>query len=94
MSERVHAAERAVSRAERRKDSASQGVVKTMEARWERQSGKSVKAVRMDGAKELCQGDLGNYLESKGIIIQQSVAYAHQQNRKAECFVRTIEDSS
>ena len=65
-----------------------------MEAKWERQSGKCVKAVRLDGAKELCQGDLGSYLEQKGIIIQQSAAYAHQQNGKAEHFVRTIEDSS
>ena len=66
----------------------------TVEARWERQTGKCVKAVRMDGAKELCQGDLGNYLERKGILIQQPAAYAHQQNGKAERFVCTIEDSS
>ena len=63
-------------------------------SRWERQTGKAVKVVRMDGAKELCEGDLGNYLSSKGIAIQQTAAYLHQQNGKAERFVRTMEDNS
>lgn len=48
----------------------------------------------MDGAKELVEGDLGGYFTTKGITVQQTAAYAHQQNRKAERFVHTIEDNS
>ena len=48
----------------------------------------------MDGAKELVEGDLGNYFDSKGIMIQQTAAYSHQQNGKAEHFVHTMEDNS
>lgn len=46
----------------------------------------------MDGVKELIKGNLGNCFETKGIVIQQTAAYSHQQNGKAEQFVHTIED--
>ena len=64
----------------------------SVEARWERQTGKTVKALRVDGAKELIEGRMGTHLTERGIHIQQTAAYAHQQNGKAERFVRTIED--
>lgn len=35
---------------------------------------------------------MGNHLTKRGIHVQQTAAYAHQQNGKAERYVRTIED--
>lgn len=66
----------------------------TVEARWERQTAKKVKVLCVDGVKELIEGVMGNHLSKWGIIIQQTAAYTHQQNGKAEWFVCTIEDGT
>jgi hypothetical protein len=63
-----------------------------MEALWEAKSGNRVVAVRMDGAKELCLGRLEDHLTSRGIVMQVTAPYAHSQNGKIECYIRTIED--
>ena len=35
---------------------------------------------------------MGNHLASKGIVIQQTVTYAHEQNGKSERYIRTLEE--
>ncbi|KNZ72057.1 Copia protein, partial [Termitomyces sp. J132] len=49
---------------------------------------------RCDGAKEFIQGSLRDFLNERGIIVQPTAAYAHQQNGKAERYIRTIEDTA
>src|ERR1700678_4055587 len=65
---------------------------KRVEASWELLSGNQIKAVRLDGAKEFTQGHLSAHLLSRGIAMQVTAPYAHAQARKAERYVRTIED--
>ena len=65
---------------------------KKVEASWELTSGNHIKAVRLDGAKELTQGQLSKHLLSCGIAMQVTAPYAHAQAGKAEHYVRTIED--
>jgi len=67
---------------------------KKVEASWEVKSGNRVIAICMDGAKEFSLGNMGAYLKSWGITMQITAPYAHSQNGKAECFVRTIEDGA
>ena len=40
-----------------------------VEAKWERQTGKRVKAVHLDGAKELVEGQLGAHFQGRGIVV-------------------------
>lgn len=73
-------------------------VFKTMQAAWELAASTSthtrkIRRIRFDGAPELTKGALGDYLTSIGVAFQETVAYAHSQNGKAERFVRTIEDT-
>jgi hypothetical protein len=68
--------------------------VKCTIALWENQTGHRVKAVRMDGAKEFVEGDLGNFLRDSGIAIQQTALYAHQQAGLIERRNRTIQDGA
>ena len=35
---------------------------------------------------------MGTHLESKGIALQRTVPYAHQQNGKSERYIQTIEE--
>ncbi|KNZ73140.1 Copia protein [Termitomyces sp. J132] len=67
---------------------------KSTAAQWELKSGNKVRAVRCDGAKEFIQGNLRDFLNEQGIIIQPTAPYAHQQNGKAERYIRTIEDTA
>ena len=46
----------------------------------------------MDGAPELCEGSMGAHLRNCGTTVQVTAPYAHQQNGKAECYIRTLED--
>jgi hypothetical protein len=48
--------------------------------------------VRIDGALELCKGLLAVHFTKQGIVLQQTVPYAHQQNGKIEHYVWTIEE--
>ena len=48
--------------------------------------------VRCGGELELTAGRMGDYLSSKGIVLQRTVPYAHQQNGKSERYIRTIEE--
>ena len=51
-----------------------------------------VLAVRCGGELELTAGQMGDHFASKGIVLQRTVAYAHQQNGKSERYIRTIEE--
>lgn len=63
-------------------------------ARWENISGQRVKAIRVDGAKELVEGKFATHLAEAGVAVQQTAPYAHQQNGKIERYIRTISDTS
>jgi hypothetical protein len=65
---------------------------KKVEASRELISGKCIKAVRFDGAKEFTQGAFADHLLSRGIAMQVTAPYAHAQAGKAERYIRTIED--
>ncbi|PPQ82886.1 hypothetical protein CVT26_007527 [Gymnopilus dilepis] len=67
---------------------------KSTRAKWENISGNRVIAVRLDGAKELVEGDLGDHFTETGIIVQQTAPYAHQQNGKIERYIRTLSDTA
>ena len=74
-----------------KRNEAYQFYVRT-EAQIELISNSRVVAVRMDGAPELSEGLMGTHLRNRGITIQVTAPYAHQQNGKAERYIRTIED--
>ena len=65
---------------------------KATEAFLERSNGVIVKNVRCGGELELTAGQMGGHLISKGIVVQRTVPYAHQQNGKSERYIRTIEE--
>jgi hypothetical protein len=44
------------------------------------------------GELELTAGKMGAHLTSKGIVVQRTVAYAHEQNGKSERYIRTLEE--
>ena len=52
----------------------------------------TVKSIRCGGELELTAGKMGDHLTSKGIVVQRTVPYAHQQNGKSERYIRTIEE--
>ena len=62
------------------------------EAFLERSKGVVVKTIRCGGELELTAGKMGDHFLSKGIIVQRTVPYAHQQNGKSERYIRTIEE--
>ena len=64
----------------------------SMEAFLERSNGIVVLTIRCGGELELTAGHMGEHLASKGIVVQHTVAYAHQQNGKSERYIRTIEE--
>ena len=65
---------------------------KATEAFLEHSNGVIVKTVHCSGELELTAGQMGNHLTSKGIIVQHTVPYAHQQNGKSKCYIHTIEE--
>jgi Pol polyprotein, beta-barrel domain/GAG-pre-integrase domain len=62
------------------------------EAFLERSTGLAVLTIRCGGELELTAGPMGAHLSSKGIVVQRTVPYAHQQNGKSERYIRTIEE--
>ena len=62
------------------------------EAFLERSAGFTVLTIRCGGELELTAGPMGAHIASKGIILQRTVPYAHQQNGKSEHYIRTIEE--
>ena len=44
----------------------------------------TVKAIRTNNVKELCEGDILNIYQEKGILHQKSCSYTPQQNRVVE----------
>ena len=64
----------------------------TTEAFLERSTGAVILTIRCGGELELTAGRMGNHLASKGITVQCTIPYAHQQNGKAERYIRTIEE--
>ena len=62
------------------------------EAFLERSRNAKVLTVRCGGELELTAGKMGAHFASKGITLQRTVAYAHQQNGKSERYIRTIEE--
>ena len=65
---------------------------KRTEASIEQTTKSIVATVCLDGAPELCEGCMGTHLRNRGISIQVTAPYAHQQNGKAERYIRTLED--
>ena len=53
------------------------------EAFLERSSAVRVLAIRCGGELELTAGQMGKHLASTGIVVQRTVAYAHEQNGKS-----------
>ena len=62
------------------------------EAFLERSRNAKVLTVRCGGELELTAGKMGAHFATKGITLQRTVAYAHQQNGKSERYIRTIEE--
>ena len=58
----------------------------------ERSSGVNVLNIRCGGELELTAGQMGKHFTSKGIVVQRTVAYAHEQNGKSERYIRTLEE--
>ena len=67
---------------------------KTVKAQWEKQMGNQMKRVRSDNAGDFLSDDFREYLRREGIIHELTVPYAHQQNGKAERYIRTLEDGA
>jgi hypothetical protein len=62
------------------------------EAFLERSNGVHVLTIRCGGELELTAGKMGTHLASKGIVVQRTVPYAHEQNGKSERYIRTLEE--
>jgi len=58
----------------------------------ETQTGRRIKRVRSDQAKEFHSGRMSTFMKKSGIIFEASAIYAHEQNGKAERMNRTISD--
>ena len=67
---------------------------RSTEAFLERSANATVLNVRCGGELELTAGKMGEHFTSKGITVQRTVPYAHQQNGKSERYIRTIEEGS
>ena len=53
-----------------------------------------MKTIHCGGELELTAGQMGDHFTSKGIVVQRTVPYAHQQNGKSERYIRTIEEGA
>ena len=62
------------------------------EAFLECTTGLAVLTIRCGSELELTAGSMGAHISSKGIVLQHTVPYAHQQNGKSEHYIRTIEE--
>ena len=62
------------------------------EAFLERSSGVRVLTIRCGGELELMASRMGDHLTSKGVVVQRTVPYAHEQNGKSERYIRTLEE--
>ena len=60
----------------------------------EHTTGVTILAICCGGELELMSGDMGKHLASKGIAVQKTVPYAHQQNGKSECYIHMMEEGS
>ncbi|KAJ3553828.1 hypothetical protein NM688_g3412 [Phlebia brevispora] len=60
------------------------------DCRLENQTGRRIKILRVDNAKEYTQGDFKTYLDSRGIILQTTAPYSPAQNGVAERLNRTL----
>jgi transposase InsO family protein len=58
----------------------------------ETQTGRRIKRVRSDQAKEFYSSRVSTLIQESSIIFKASVIYAHEQNGKAERMNRTISD--
>ena len=65
-----------------------------VEAHWEWKTGNVVLNLHSDGAKEFIEGSFRTYLHTWGIIHQVVAAYAHPQNGKAKCYIRTLKETA
>ena len=65
---------------------------RSTEAFLERSNNVRVLAIQCGGELELTAGKMGEHLISKGIVVQRTVAYAHEQNGKSERYIRTLEE--
>ena len=74
-----------------RKSDAAKSIMEFI-ALAERTTGRKVKIVRSDRAKELTMGELGSYYSEKGIHNEQTEGYDSRQNGRVERLHRTIMD--
>ncbi|RXW15139.1 hypothetical protein EST38_g10715 [Candolleomyces aberdarensis] len=70
------------------------GFFKFVEARLLTLVERKIVRVRLDGAAELCKGVLEGHFRERGISYQVTARYAHQQNGKAERYIRTLQDTA
>ena len=61
------------------------------EAFLDHSSGLPVLTIQCGGELELTAGKMGTHIASKGIVVQHTVAYAHEQNGKSERYIWTLE---
>ena len=64
----------------------------TTEAFLERSNVVCVLAIRCGGELELTAGKMGEHLISKGIVVQRTVTYTHEQNGKSKQYICTLEE--
>lgn len=67
-------------------------VLKAKIPELERRSGKKLKRIRFDGAKEFITGNLKSWYGNKGIDVEITPPYSPQSNGKAERVNRTIKE--
>lgn len=60
----------------------------------ELKSNNKVLPVCYDDAKEFVKGKLKDHLNERGISLESMAAYVHQQNRKAEQYIQTLENTA
>ncbi|KAJ3473570.1 hypothetical protein NLI96_g12937 [Meripilus lineatus] len=63
---------------------------KKYQAFVKRQTGRDIKAVRCDNAKEYTEGNFKSYLDGEGILLQSTAPYSPAQNGVAERLNRTL----
>jgi len=73
-----------------RKKSDVSKAIKNFEAMARIQHGATIKRWQIDQGGEFINSDLMDTLKGLGIVIEQSMPYQHQQNRRAKRAIRTI----
>lgn len=73
---------------------ATLNVFKEFHRQAERQTGKTLRRVRVDMGREWFNASWDTYVKEHGIVLDFTTPYAHQQNGKAERSMRTLLDTA